>query len=262
MMSSSLPNKNSPLIIVGPCSLESEHLANEVTKWAMDYPQIYLRAALFKPRTHPDSFQGLGLEGLPVMQAMIKAKAKCVTEVLSVEQAEAVWEMAHGLQIGARNMQNFELLKNIGHLFQKKQLQAPSHRRPFVLLKRGFANGLEEWMAAALYLERYGVPSEQIVLCERGSRNTTGGVTLDLGLALQAKYTGRYRVIVDPSHGSKNASLVIPLAKAAMAAGLDGLMIEAHPRPETSLSDAAQTISLEKLSLFLSQYRPLQEISI
>lgn len=261
-MFSSLLDKYSPLLIAGPCSLESVELAREIAEWAKDFPQLYLRAALFKPRTHPDSFQGLGLQGLPAMLEMAKANAKCVTEVLSLEQAEAIWGLAHGLQIGARNMQNFELLKQIGILYKTKMLSAPNERLPFVLLKRGFANGLEEWMSAALYLERYGVPRELIVLCERGSRNITGGVTLDFGLALQAKNTGLYRVIVDPSHGSKNAALVIPLAKAALAAGLDGLMIQAHPRPETSLSDSAQTISLERLSSFLRQYRPMQELQL
>jgi 3-deoxy-7-phosphoheptulonate synthase len=149
------------------------------------------------------------------------------------------------IQIGARNMQNFELLKTIGSFF--------SSHHDFVVLKRGFASTLDEWIAASQYLIHSGIPQEKIVLCERGSRSFTSptGMNLDFMCALGAKNLG-YKVIGDPSHGTKKSEFVLPMAKALLASGLDGLMIECHPEPKKSISDAAQALSLEEVHKFFS----------
>jgi 3-deoxy-7-phosphoheptulonate synthase len=140
-------------------------------------------------------------------------------------------------------MQNFELLKNVGQNFK-------SHW-DFVLLKRGFANTISEWLSSARYLEQYGIPKEKIILCERGSRSLTSptGVELDFICALEAKKMG-FTVIIDPSHGTKKSEWVLPMAKASLALDFDGLMIECHPDPAKSFSDAHQAISLEETRLF------------
>jgi 3-deoxy-7-phosphoheptulonate synthase len=141
-------------------------------------------------------------------------------------------------------MQNFELLKAVGkHL---------SDQHDFVLLKRGFANTVEEWLESARYLMKGGVPKDKIVLCERGTRSVTSptGVQLDFIAAMEAHKSG-FKVIIDPSHGSKKAEFVIPLAKASLQLGLNGVMVECHPRPKESVSDAAQAISLEEAEAFI-----------
>jgi len=169
-----------------------------------------------------------------------------VCEAGSVEQLGVIAPYASIIQIGARNMQNFELLKATG-----KHTGATVD---YVLLKRGFANTVDEWLEAANYLIQGGVPKEKIVLCERGSRSLTSptGVQLDFIAALEAKKAG-YQVIVDPSHGSKRSEFVLPLAKASLQLGLDGLMIECHPRPSESFSDAQQAITIESLESFIQE---------
>jgi 3-deoxy-7-phosphoheptulonate synthase len=209
---------------------------------------VYMRTQLFKPRTHPNSFQGLGEKGLPILESLRQKysvkELKFVTEVCSSEQLKVVENWASIIQIGARNMQNFELLKVIGKNF--------SDQYDFVLLKRGFANTLDEWLASASYLISGGVPKERIILCERGSRSLTSptGVQLDFIAALEAHRAG-FKVIIDPSHGSKKKQFVLPLARASLQLGVNGLMIECHPEPKKSVSDAAQALSLEEAEAFI-----------
>lgn len=236
------------LIIAGPCSMENMDQFIQVCETMDRTHTIYVRAAIFKPRTHPESFQGLGAEaGLKILENA-KSKfpqLKYVSEVCSEEQLKSISEHIHGIQIGARNMQNFELLKKLGQYFNPL-------RHDFILLKRGFANSLDEWFAAAEYIVRSGVPRQKIILCERGIRvqSSHKNVVLDFNTAIMAKLKGHYRVIIDPSHGSKDAQLVLALAQMAMHGPFDGLMIETHPTPRLSMSDAEQALSLEEYSSF------------
>lgn len=238
----------SPLYIFGPCSLESLEQITPVVELLRKYKLKYLRAQLFKPRTNPDSFQGLGTEGLKILDTLRAQHSvddlKFVAEACSTDQVAFLAPHVQVIQIGARNMQNFELLKTVGKYF------LPTH--DFVLLKRGFANTVEEWVESARYLIQGGVPKEKIVLCERGSRSLTSptGVHLDFIAALEAKKSG-FRIVLDPSHGTKDRQFVIPLAKASLALGLDGLMVECHPVPDKSVSDAKQAISLETAEEFM-----------
>lgn len=236
------------LFLFGPCSLESLEQITPVVELLQKHGLSYLRAQIFKPRTNPDSFQGLGIGGLSMLKTLrtkyTMEQLKFVCEVGSTEQLQVVASDASVIQIGARNMQNFELLKAIGKNFM-------AHHE-FVLLKRGFANTVEEWLESARYIMLSGVPKERIVLCERGSRSLTSptGVALDFLAALEAKKSG-FRVIIDPSHGTKKREFVVPLARASLQLGLDGLMLECHPWPEKSVSDAAQALSLEEIEEFI-----------
>jgi 3-deoxy-7-phosphoheptulonate synthase len=242
-------SKNSTFNIFGPCTLESLEQITPIVELLRKYQIRYLRAQLFKPRTNPDSFQGLGSEGIRIFDH-IRSKysseeIKFVCEAGSEEQLKVIAPHASVIQIGARNMQNFELLKKVGQYFHSPV--------EYVLLKRGFANTVEEWLEAARYLTQGGVPKEKIILCERGSRSfsSPSGVHLDFLAALEAKKAG-YKVIIDPSHGTKRSEYVIPMAKASLALDMDGLMMECHPEPAKSVSDARQALSLEALEDFIT----------
>lgn len=244
-------NNEQNLYIFGPCALESFEQIAQVAAMLKRHEIKYIRTQIYKPRTNPDSFQGLGEnEGLKVLQKLRETyprqEMKFVCEAGSAEQLKNIAPWASIIQIGARNMQNFELLKAVGTYI--------SNEHEYVLLKRGFANTVTEWIEAARYLEKGGVPKTKIILCERGSRSITSptGVQLDFIAALEAKKHG-YKVIIDPSHGSKKREFVIPLAQAALGLGIDGLMIECHPRPDESVSDAAQAISLEVAENFIKK---------
>jgi 3-deoxy-7-phosphoheptulonate synthase len=240
--------KPTSLYIFGPCSLESLEQIAPVAALLKRHGLIYLRTQLFKPRTNPDSFQGLGRDGLTILNTLretySKDELRFVCEVCSSDHLDVAAPWASVIQIGARNMQNFELLKAVGKHF--------SDQHDFVLLKRGFANTVEEWLESARYLMKGGVPKDKIVLCERGTRSVTSptGVQLDFIAAMEAHKSG-FKVIIDPSHGSKKAEFVIPLAKASLQLGLNGVMVECHPRPKESVSDAAQAISLEEAEAFI-----------
>jgi 3-deoxy-7-phosphoheptulonate synthase len=240
--------KPNSLFIFGPCALESLEQIAPVAALLKRHKLKYLRTQLFKPRTDPNSFQGLGKSGEVILETLRATysvdELRFVCEACSSDQLEIIAPWASIIQIGARNMQNFELLKAVGkHI---------SDQHDYVLLKRGFANTVEEWLASASYLIQGGVPKEKIVLCERGTRSVTSptGVQLDFIAALEAKKSG-YLVITDPSHGSKKAEFVLPLARAGLALGLDGIMVECHPRPSESVSDAKQAISLEAMEEFI-----------
>lgn len=222
-----------PVIISGPCSVESEQLIVEIAKEVKSAGATILRGGAFKPRTKPESFQGLGLEGLRYL-ATAKAETglPVVTEVVDVRSMEAVARVADMLQIGARNMYNYSLLKEAG------MTGLP------VLLKRGFSARIEEWLGAAEYIGH-----DKIVFCERGVRSFDQSTRNVLDLAAVALVQGRTHlpVIVDPSHGTGKRHLVEPMARAAVAAGAHGLMVESHINPDQSISDSEQTINMETL---------------
>jgi 3-deoxy-7-phosphoheptulonate synthase len=233
--------------IVGPCSMESKEQIESVFEVAMKCGLTYIRTQVYKPRTNPNSFQGMADEGIAILKELRSIYSsdsiKYVLEVCSKEHFDSVKDIASIIQIGARNMQNFELLKYVARNFTND----------YVLLKRGFSNTLEEWISSAEYLISGGIPKDKIILCERGSRSFTSptGVSLDFINAMMAKEAG-FKVIIDPSHGSKEARFVLPLARAAQSMDFDGLMIEAHPNPSESVSDRAQAISLEDLESFFN----------
>jgi 3-deoxy-7-phosphoheptulonate synthase len=219
------------VVIAGPCSVESETQIIEAAQAAREAGAQMLRGGAFKPRTSPYSFQGLGLEGLPLLaKARAETGLPIVTEVMEPAMVEPVAEVADVLQIGSRNMQNFPLLRAAGR-----------SGRP-VLLKRGFAATIEEWLLAAEYILAEGNPN--VMLCERGVRSFDPMTRnlLDLGcVPLLGKLT-HLPVLVDPSHGVGRSDLVEAMGVAAVAAGADGLIVEMHPHPAEALTDADQAI--------------------
>jgi 3-deoxy-7-phosphoheptulonate synthase len=245
-----MDNNLNKIIIIGPCSLESYDQIMSTVAVAKELGITYIRAQVYKPRTNPNSFQGMGDEGIEVLGKVRLVHSptdiRFVCEVCSESQFDKVQDLAQVIQIGARNMQNFELLKYISKNFDED-------KHDFVLLKRGFANTNKEWISSAEYLMKGGIPKDKIILCERGSRSITSptGVSLDFINALSAQAQG-FAVIIDPSHGAKDRKYVLPLAHAAMAMDFDGLMIEAHPNPDKSVSDREQAISLEALKTFFN----------
>jgi 3-deoxy-7-phosphoheptulonate synthase len=231
-----------PVVIAGPCSVENETQIIEAALAAREAGAQLLRGGAFKPRTSPYSFQGLGLEGLPLLaRARAESGLPIVTEVMEPAMVAPVAEVADVLQIGSRNMQNFPLLRAAGHA-----------GRP-ILLKRGFAATIEEWLLAAEYILMEGNPS--VMLCERGVRSFDPSTRnlLDLScVPLLAKLT-HLPVLVDPSHGVGRSDLVEAMGIAAVAAGADGLIVEMHPHPEQALTDADQAISPETLRSLITR---------
>jgi len=231
-----------PVVIAGPCSVESETQIIDAALAARDAGAQLLRGGVFKPRTSPYSFQGLGLDGLPLLaRARAESGLPIVTEVMEPAMVEPVAEVADTLQIGSRNMQNFPLLRAVGR-----------SGRP-VLLKRGFAATIEEWLLAAEYILAEGNPN--VMLCERGLRSFDPSTRnlLDLGcVPLLGKLT-HLPVLVDPSHGVGRSDLVEPMGVAAIAAGADGLIVEMHPRPDEALTDADQAIDPATLRSLISR---------
>ena len=218
-------------VIAGPCSVESREQMLEVPHSVKASGAAMIRGGAFKPRTLPYSFQGLGVEGLKILaEAREETGLPVVTEVLSSESVGIVEEYADILQIGARNMQNYPLLKRLGEASKP------------VLLKRGLSSTIEEWLGAAEYVLAGG--NEEVILCERGIRTyqKLTRFTLDLAAVPLLKEVSPLPVVVDPSHGTGIKSLVSPMAKAAVAAGADGLLIEVHPNPEEAKSDGPQSL--------------------
>lgn len=235
-------------VIAGPCAVESTEQMTAVAQTLVDLGIPCMRAGVFKPRTSPYTFQGMGEEGLAIL-ADIKSRfgLAVISEVMSVEQIALARDTVDCFQIGARNMQNFELLKALG-----------KEQKP-VLLKRGLAATLDEFLHAAEYIALGG--NTQIILCERGIRSfdmQTRNV-LDLAGAVLLKEKTHLPVIVDPSHATGKRSLISPCAKAAIAAGLDGLMIEAHPEPEHSVSDSEQALGLDALKTLVGELQPVAQ---
>ncbi len=218
-------------VVAGPCSVEGRELLLESARLVRDGGAHALRAGAFKPRTSPYSFQGLGELGLKYLaEARAVTGLPIVTEVMDTRDVELVAEYADVLQIGTRNMQNFSLLKAVGRA-----------NKP-VLLKRGMSATIEEWLMAAEYVMSEG--NHQVILCERGVRTfeTATRNTLDLSAVVVAKSLTHLPVVVDPSHGVGKRDFVVALARAAAAAGADGILVEVHQRPDEAKSDAAQTI--------------------
>ena len=205
-----------------------------------------LRGGAFKPRTLPYSFQGLGLDGLKLLaEARDETGLPVVTEVMAPEDVVVVEEYADVLQIGARNMQNFPLLKRVGEA-----------SRP-VMLKRGISATIEEWLSSAEYVLAEG--NEDVIMCERGIRTfeKLTRFTLDLTAVPLLKELSHLPVIVDPSHGTGVRALVMPMAKASVAAGADGLLVEVHPRPEEAKSDGEQSLRPNEFQSLIEDLRPL-----
>ncbi len=236
------------LIIGGPCTVESAEQMEQVATTLSQGPVQMIRGGVYKPRTSPYSFQGMGVDGLKIL-ADIRERhhVPVVTEVMSVEQLPHVVEHADMLQIGSRNMQNFELLKAVGKV-----------NKP-VMLKRGLSATIEEFVMAAEYILAHGNPN--VILCERGIRsfdNYTRNV-LDLGAVVALKQITHLPVIADPSHAAGKRELVADLARASIACGADGIMIECHPDPERSVSDARQALSLQDMIDLVNSLRPIAQ---
>jgi len=234
------------LIVAGPCSVESEEQMDIVGNALRGTGVSAIRGGVYKPRTSPYSFQGMGEEGLEILaKTSKKYKLPVITEVMSEKHADIAVHTADVLQIGSRNMQNFELLKHIGTL-----------NKP-VILKRGLSATLEELVLAAEYILAGG--NKNVILCERGIRsydNSTRNV-LDLGGVVALRQMTHLPILVDPSHACGRRELVADLARAAIACGADGLMIECHPEPEKSVSDARQALSLEDMTELLVTLEPI-----
>ena len=221
-------------IMAGPCSVESEEQVVAIAKAVKASGANFLRGGAFKPRTSPYSFQGLELEGLELLKiAKQETGLPIVTELMGVEYLDRFVEDVDVIQIGARNMQNFDLLKEVG------KTQTP------ILLKRGMSSTIEEWLMSAEYIMAGG--NENVILCERGIRTfeTATRNTLDLSAVPVIKEKSHLPIIIDPSHATGKRDLVEPLAKAAIAVGADGLMIEVHNNPAKALCDGKQSIKPE-----------------
>lgn len=236
------------VIMAGPCAVENEDQITTIAEFVKDSGALILRGGAFKPRTGPYSFQGLETEGLKLLaKAKEKTGLLIVTEVMSVDRIDLVAEYADILQIGARNMQNFMLLKAVGQI-----------RKP-VLLKRGMSATIEEFLLAAEYILSQG--NHNVILCERGIRTfeTYTRNTLDINAVPVLKQLSHLPVIVDPSHGTGRRELVAPVSKAAIAAGADGLIIEVHNNPEVSVSDGAQSLLPDQFAQLMADLQKIAE---
>ncbi len=235
-----------PVVMSGPCAVESREQLFEAADIVKKAGAQFLRGGAYKPRTSPYSFQGLEEQGLKFLaEARERTGLKVVTEVTTVEAVDRVAAYADMLQVGARNMQNFGLLKAVG-----------KSGKP-VLLKRGLAATLDEWLNAAEYIMNEGNPD--VVLCERGIRTyeTYTRNTLDLSAVAAVKHLSHLPIIVDPSHGTGKWRMVQPMAYAAIAAGADGLMIEMHPNPAKALSDGPQSLTPEHFERVMNGVKKL-----
>ena len=234
------------IVMAGPCVVENEQQIFETAHQVKALGAKILRGGAFKPRTSPYSFQGLGEEGLKLLaQAGKETGLAVVTEVMSVNQIDLIAKYTDIFQVGARNMQNFVLLTELGKI-----------KKP-ILLKRGLSATIEELLLSAEYILSEG--NYEVILCERGIRtfeNYTRN-TLDLSAIPAIKILSHLPIIVDPSHGTGRWRLVSPMAKAAIAAGADGLLIEVHPDPKSSLSDGAQSLKLDTFAQLMKELRPI-----
>ncbi len=237
-----------PVIIAGPCSIETEEQMLAAAEEVKAGGGQMLRGGAFKPRTGPHSFQGLGIEGLKYLQQAGKTHdLPVVTEVMRIEQLDAVCRHADMLQIGARNMQNFDLLKEVGKT-----------KHP-VLLKRGMSATIEEFLAAAEYILAEG--NRNIVLCERGIRTFEKATrnTLDLSVVPLIREMSHLPIIVDPSHATGKRMLVPVMTKSALVAGAHGVMMEVHPNPAKALCDGAQSLSGDDFAELMKEINHLLE---
>jgi 3-deoxy-7-phosphoheptulonate synthase len=238
------------VVIAGPCSVESREQVFATAHAVKKAGAVMLRGGAYKPRTSPYDFQGLGLEALQILDEVRRETGlPVVTEVMSTEDVDLICEYADMLQIGARNMQNFALLRRLATIDKP------------VLLKRGPSATVKEWLLAAEYLLSGG--NSKVVLCERGIKTfeTDMRNTIDLAAIALARELSHLPVIADPSHGTGRASLIAPVSRAAIAAGADGLIIEVHPCPERALSDGVQSLDFVAFAKVMDELtRPLRRI--
>ena len=230
------------VVMAGPCSVESIEQLREAAKAVKAGGAKFLRGGAFKPRTSPYDFQGLAEEGLKMLREVADEEGlKVVTEIVDKDDIELVGKYADVYQVGARNMQNFQLLKALGKA-----------KKP-VMLKRGLAATISEWLNAAEYIMAGG--NEQVIFCERGIRTyeTFTRNTLDLSAVAAIKELSHLPIIVDPSHGTGRWEMVRPMARAAVAAGCDGLIIEVHPHPEVALSDGDQSLTPKNFNALMGE---------
>ena len=240
-------------IYAGPCSVESQEQFDEVAECIADLGLTWVRGGAFKPRTNPHSFQGLGEEALKIMKNTgDRLGLKTLTEVMDSAHCKLVHSYVDGLQVGARNFQNFSLLRKIG------QVTADSHK--MVLYKRGFAGSIAEWLAACDYVTAEG--NDNIVLCERGIRTfeTATRFTLDIAAVPVVHKQSLFPICIDVSHPAGQRDLVPSLAKAAVAAGADSLMIEVHPNPPAALSDGPQQLTPDQFRVLVEELRELAAV--
>lgn len=237
------------IVIAGPCAVESEDILRETAFKVRAAGAMMLRGGAFKPRTSPYSFQGLGEKGLKILARVgEEMNMPVVSELMDSEDMDLLVEHVDIVQIGARNMQNFSLLRKLGRIGKP------------VILKRGMAATIEEWLMAAEYILASGNPD--VILCERGVRSSEPWTrnTLDLSAVALVKSLSHLPVIVDPSHGTGVRGLVAPMARAAVATGADGLMIEVHPCPEKALSDGEQSLPPVEFSQMMRQIEALVRV--
>jgi len=236
------------IVMAGPCAVESEEQVMETARAVKAAGAHILRGGAFKPSTSPYSFRGLGLQGLKLLaEAREETGMPIVTEVMTVRDVEMVTQYADILQIGARNMQNFSLLDEVGMT-----------RKP-VMLKRGLSATIQEWLLSAEYILAQG--NKKVLLCARGIRTfeTFTRNTMDLDAIPIIKKLSHLPVIADPSHGTGKWYLVNPVSMAAVAAGADGLMVEVHPSPDTALKDGAQSLNFDHFQQLMASVRPIAE---
>jgi 3-deoxy-7-phosphoheptulonate synthase len=230
------------VIMAGPCTVENEDQLIQSAEIVKKAGVKILRGGAYKPRTSPYTFQGMGEEGLKILaKAKQQTGLRIVTEVMDAAEADLVAEYSDLLQVGARNMQNTKLLRALSKI-----------KKP-ILLKRGFAATLSEFLMSAEYLLSGG--NDQVILCERGIRTFVEYTrnTLDLNIVPAIKQLSHLPIIVDPSHGTGRYDFIIPMSRAAIAAGADGLIVEMHPKPEEAISDGEQSLKPEKLKQLMSE---------
>ncbi|MBI5640249.1 MAG: 3-deoxy-7-phosphoheptulonate synthase [Nitrospirae bacterium] len=235
-------------VMAGPCAVENKTVLTSIAEKVKAGGASFLRGGAFKPRTSPYAFQGLGEEGLKYLaEASARTGLPVVTEIMDPRDLEVIVKYSDIIQIGARNMQNFRLLLEVG-----------STQKP-VLLKRGLSSTIKEWLMSAEYIMSRG--NHQVMLCERGIRTfeTATRNTLDLSAVPVLKQLTHLPVVVDPSHGVGKRDLVAPMAKAAVAAGADALLIEVHTNPEEAMSDGEQSLKPEQFERLMKELKPVAE---
>lgn len=233
------------VVIAGPCSIESPEQFQETAHFVKEFGAGILRGGIFKMRTNPDTFQGVGLQALPwITEIKNKLNMPLISEITDPRQHAPLADALDALMVGSRNMYNYELLKELS-----------KNHKP-VILKRGFSALLDEWLKASQYLIQGG--NKNVFLCERGIRTfeTKMRNTLDLASVAYLKTHSQFPVIVDPSHGTGSPELITPMACAAIAAGADAIMVEVHPHPNKALSDGFQALDFEAFKKLMAQIKP------
>jgi len=239
---------DSPVMIAGPCSVESETQLNTIAAYLATQNVKILRGGAFKPRTSPYSFQGLGIEGLKLLRTTADQYGMAViSEIMNKEDLNAFNTYTDIIQVGARNMANFDLLKALGKA-----------KKP-IMLKRGLSATIEEWLMSAEYIMAHG--NKEVILAERGIRTfeTYTRNTLDISAVLSIKELSHLPVIIDPSHAAGKYSMIEKLSMASLAVGADGLMVEVHNDPENALSDGAQSLKFDRFTQMMEKLNPLSQ---